>query len=109
MDEEKIQKTLEIILNNQAVFSVDIQKVQELNKDRGKRIATLERVSLNLYNSSVEQGKNIAQLSVEVKELRDAQRDAQKETDARLRETDDRLNEVIVMFEKFLDNRNGNS
>ena len=105
MNEEKIQKTLEIILNNQAEFSVDIQKVQKLNKDKVKRIATFERVSLNLYNTSVEQGKNIDNLSTDVKELKDAQ----VETNQQLRETNDRLNVVIVMFEKFLDNRNGNS
>ena len=105
MDDEKLQKTIEFILNNQAQFTVEMQQIQESHRDSAKRIGTLERVSLNLYNSAVEQGKliaeqtkNIAQISVEVKELREAQK-----------ETGERLNAVIVMFEKFLDNQNGSS
>ena len=112
MDDEKIQKTIEFILNNQAQFTVEMQKIQESHKDAEKRIGTLEKVSLNLYNTTVEHGKliaeqtkNINQLSQDVQELRQSQ----KETDEHLRETNDRLNVVIVMFEKFLDNRNGNS
>ena len=59
MDDEKLQKTIEFILNNQAQFTVDIQKIQEAHKDAEKRFGTLERVSLNLYNASVKQGENI--------------------------------------------------
>jgi len=72
MDDEKLERTMEFILNNQAQFSADIQKLQEAHKEAEKRLGTLERVSLNLYNSTVEQGKNIAQISVEIKELRES-------------------------------------
>lgn len=96
MDDEKLQKTIEFILSNQAQFTVDIQKINEAHKDAEKRIHTLEKVSLNLYNATVEQGKNIAQLTEDVKELRAAQK-----------QTNERLDAVIVMFEKFLDKQNG--
>jgi hypothetical protein len=96
MDDEKIQKTIEFILSNQAQFTVEMQHIQDAQKDALKRISTLEKVSLNLYNSTVEQGKNISQLTEDVKELRAAQK-----------ETNNRLDAVIVMFEKFLDNQNG--
>ena len=73
MDDEKIQKQIEFILNSQARFYAALQKVQETNKelqelskDSAKRINTLERVSLNFYNTTVEQGKNIAQLTEDV-------------------------------------------
>ncbi|HQU86747.1 MAG TPA: hypothetical protein PKY59_26680 [Pyrinomonadaceae bacterium] len=105
MDDEKLEKTMEFILNNQAQFSVDIQKIQEAHKEAEKRVSSLERVSLNLYNATVEQGKNIAQISLEIKELRELQ----KETDERLRETDERLNAVIYMAEKFFSGGNGKS
>lgn len=112
MDDEKLQKTIEFILNNQAQFTVDIQKLQESQKEGEKRVNVLERVCLNLYNASVEQKdaiaeqnqaiveqtKNVNQLSVNVKELREAQ----KETDAR-------LNAVILMAEKFFSAENGDS
>ena len=112
MDDEKLQKTIEFILSNQAQFTVEMQQIQESHRDSAKRIGTLERVSLNLYNSAVEQGKliaeqgrliaeqtkNVNQLSVAAKDLRESQK-----------ETGERLNAVIVMFEKFLDNQNGTS
>ena len=112
MDDEKLQKTIEFILSNQAQFTVEMQQIQESHRDSAKRIGTLERVSLNLYNPAVEQGKliaeqgrliaeqtkNVNQLSVEAKDLQEAQK-----------ETGEHLNAVIVMFEKFLDNQNGSS
>ena len=117
MNNEKLEKTIEFILNNQAQFYADLQQVQETNKQlqelhkySTKRIGTLERVSLNLYNLSVEQGKLVGEL-----------REAQQETDRRFRETDERfkeigeqfketderLNIVILMAEKFFSGENG--
>ena len=105
MDDEKLEKTIEFILNNQAQFTVDIQKMQEAQKEGEKRVNVLERVCLNLYNASVEQKdaiaeqtKNTNQLSVDVRELRQGQK-----------ETDERLNAVILMAEKFFNGENGNS
>ncbi len=104
MDDKKLEKTMEFILNNQVQFTVDIQKLQESQKEGGKLSNVLERVCLNLYNASVEQKdaiaeqnqaiaeqtKNINQLSADVKELRDGQK-----------KTDERLNAVIPMAEIF--------
>jgi len=112
MNEEKFEKTIEFILNNQAQFTVDIQKLQESQKEGEKRVNVLERVCLNLYNASVEQKdaiagqnqaiaeqtKNINQLSADIRELREGQK-----------ETDERLNSVILMAEKFFSGENGNS
>jgi septal ring factor EnvC (AmiA/AmiB activator) len=105
MDDEKLERTFEFILNSQAQFYADLQKIQETNrqiqetqKEAEKRVNVLERVCLNLYNTTVEQGKNIAQLTEDIKELRTAQK-----------ETGERLNAVIFMAEKFFSNRNGDS
>jgi len=104
MDEEKFQRAIDIILEQQATFYSGLQELQEIQKGAEKRTNVLERVCLNLYNSSVEQhnttveqGKNIAQLSVDIREMREAQR----KTDEQMRDTDGRLNAVIFMAEKF--------
>ncbi len=112
MDDEKLQRSIEFILENQARFYADLQQVQETNKqiqelqkEAEKRTSVLERVCLNLYNTMIEEGKHIA-------ELREAQKETDalfKETNERLRETDERLNAVILMAEKFLGGRNGKS
>ncbi len=116
MDDEKLQKTIEFILNNQAQFTVDIQKIQESHKEAEKRIGTLERVSLNLYNASVEQGKVIAQLSEETRKVGEEVRKAHEihqaemsEMRANQKEIDERLNAVILMAEKYFSGENGNS
>lgn len=119
MDDEKLQKTIDFILSNQAQFYADLQQIQETNKqiqesnrqiqesnkqiqetqkEAEKRTNILERVCLNLYNTTVEHGKQIAQLTEDVKELRVAQK-----------ETDERLNTVIFMAEKFFGGQNGRS
>jgi len=112
MDEDKIDKTLEILLQNQAQFYANLQEIQQtqqeiqqtqkeiqqIQKESEKRPGVLERVSLNLYNTTVEQGKNIGQLTEDIKELRAAQK-----------ETDDRLKAVIFMAEKFFGSQNGDS
>lgn len=107
MDDEKLQKTIEFILNNQAQFTVDIQKIHEAHKDAEKRVGTLERVSLNLYNASVEQGKVIAQLSEETRKAHEIHEKEMTGIRANQKETDDRLNAVILMAEKFFSGENG--
>ncbi len=105
MGDKKLEKTIEFILNNQAQFSIDIQKLQEAQKEGEKRVNVLERVCSNLYNTTVEQGKNIAQISEDIKRTSEdikQLREAQKETD-------ERLNAVILMAEKFFSGENGNS
>ena len=105
MDDEKLDKTIEFILNSQAQFTADIQKLQETQQEAEKRTNILERVCLNLYNTSVEHGKQIsengkqiAELTNDIKELSKAQK-----------ETDERLNAVIFMAEKFFGSQNGKS
>ena len=105
MDDEKLDKTIEFILNNQAQFTADFQKLQETQQEAEKRTNILERACLNLYNTSVEHGKQIsengkqiAQLTTDIKELRKAQK-----------ETGERLNAVIFMAEKFFGSQNGKS
>jgi hypothetical protein len=109
MDDEKLEKTMEFILNNQAQFTIDIQKLQESQKEGEKRVNVLERVCLNLYNTSVEQGKNIAQLSGEIKKAHEIHEREMSEIRASQKETDERLNAVILMAEKFFSGENGGS
>jgi hypothetical protein len=57
VNDEKLRKTIEFILNNQAQFTVDVEKIIVAHKDVEKRIRTLEKVSLNLYYATIERGK----------------------------------------------------
>lgn len=98
MDDDKIERTIEIILQNQAQFYADLQEIRGVQKEAVKRTNVLDRACLNLYNTTVEQSKQITQVSANVEQLREAQK-----------ETDERLNAVIHMAEKFFSSRNRNS
>jgi chromosome segregation ATPase len=105
MDDEKLEKTIEFILNNQAQFTVDIQLLQEANKDAEKRLSVLERATVNLYNSLTETSKNVSAVADKVDLLSDK---VDKLADSQ-KETDERLNAVIMMAERFFSGENGDS
>ena len=71
---------------------------REEQKDHAKRNNVVERAIINLYNLSVKQGDNIDKQGNEVDKLVAAQK-----------ETNERLNAVIFMAEKFFSGQNGKS
>ena len=105
MDDEKLQKTIEFILDNQAQFSSDIQELKELHKQSEKRVSVLERATVNLYNQVVKTSESVDKMSENVVKVTEK---IDKLTDSQI-ETDERLNAVILMVEKFLGNQNGSS
>lgn len=105
MDDEKINKTIEIILKNQAQFYADLQMLQVTNKEAEKRVSVLERAAVNLYNAQTKTNETVDKLADKVDGLADKVDvlvSAQKETD-------ERLNAVIFMAEKFFSGNNGDS
>ena len=105
MDDKKFQKAIDILLQQQATTHADLEETKEQQAEFNKRVGVLERVSLNLYNTTVEQGKNIDKqgksielISADIRELGEAQK-----------ETNERLDAVIFMAEKYFSGENGKS
>lgn len=97
MNEKKFEKTMDFLLQQQAQFYADLEGMKEVQKAAEKRANILERACLNLYNLSVEQGKNIEKqgnnieaVNAHIAKLREAQKD-----------TNERLNAVIFMAETY--------
>ncbi|MCY7344947.1 MAG: hypothetical protein LH614_01910 [Pyrinomonadaceae bacterium] len=112
MDDEKLEKTIEFILSNQAQFTVDIQLLQESNKDAEKRLSVLERATVNLYNSLTETNKNTSAVADKVDLVADKVDKLADKVDKLAdsqKETDERLNALILMAEKFFSGENGDS
>jgi predicted nucleic acid-binding Zn-ribbon protein len=109
MDDEKIERTIEFILNNQAQFTVDIQKLQEAHQSAEKRLNQLERAAVGLYTASLDLTKNVNQLTEDLKEFRKTQEGGMRELRESQKETDKRLNAVILMVERYLSRENGKS
>jgi hypothetical protein len=100
--DEKIQRQMDFIVEQQAQFSVDIEKIQQ-------SIGTLESVVTRLANASlnrIEENEKKIALLIDA-QLRTEQK-IEKLTESQ-QSTDERLNAVIFMFEKFISRENGNS
>ncbi len=100
--DEKIQRQMDFIVEQQAQFSVDIEKIQ-------RSIGTLESVVTLLANASLnrlEENEEKIALLIDA-QLRTEQK-IEKLTESQ-QSTDERLNAVIFMFEKFISRENGNS
>jgi hypothetical protein len=131
MTNEEIQKTMEFILQQQAQFTVNIQRLEET---LGVNIQRLEEtLGVNIQRLEETLGVNIQRLEEtqertarQVSEIAAAQAqmyqsqthmnnvvaemaDAQARTDERLSETDERLNNLINIVERYIsERRNGN-
>jgi len=100
--DEKIQRQMDFIVEQRAQFSVDIEKIQQ-------SIGTLESVVTRLANASLnrlEENEEKIALLIDA-QLRTEQK-IEKLTESQ-QSTDERLNAVIFMFEKFISRENGNS
>jgi len=100
--DEKIQRQMDFIVEQQAQFSIDIEKIQQ-------SIGTLESVVTRLANASLnrlEENEEKIALLIDA-QLRTEQK-IEKLTESQ-QSTDKRLNAVIFMFEKFISRENGNS
>ena len=86
------------MLKQQAATHAGGEMTREEQKDHAKRINMVERAIINLYNTSVKQGKNIDKQGKEVNKLVAAQK-----------ETNERLDAVIFMAEKYFSGQNGKS
>ncbi len=115
MDQDKIDKTIEIILQNQAQFYAELQQTQELQKEWQKnfenRVVNLEQASINLIEAVKQTNETVKEVSKNVDEISKNVDEISKNVDelrAAQKETDERLNAVIYMAEKFFSRGNGN-
>lgn len=96
--EEMRERQIDFIINQQAQFTVDIQKLQE---QQGKT----ESVVLRLANIVVE----IGQKQKELADTQDKTQHQLNELAAAQRETGGKLDAVILMAERFFSSRNGST
>ena len=103
MNEDQFQRHVDFIVAQQAKFETNIARLEQDIAENGKQtrentlnIAKLADVVLSLANHVERHDKQIAELI-----------EHGKETDRRSKETDERINALIGMAERFF-NRNGN-
>lgn len=115
MTNEEMNKKMEFILEQQAQFAVNLQRLEERMEDfQMKAEARLSRLEgavvgvVGLIDRMIKvqerTDENVAELTKQVLALAEAQ----IRTDKRLVETDERLNTLITVVERFIsEGRNG--
>src|SRR5437899_2029459 len=97
MDEKKFQKAIDILLKQQAATHAGAEMTKEEQKEHAKRLNVVERGVINLYNQSVKHEANIEKQA----ELIDKQSEQIDKLIAAQKETNERLDAVIYMAEKY--------
>lgn len=105
MTNEEMQSTMHFIIEQQAQFAVNIQKIEESQAQFAINLQKLEESQaqfvVNLHKLEQSQ-ESLTRLVGEIAK-------AQARTEVNLAMTDDRLNNLITVFERYLSNhRNGN-
>ncbi|MEK6304539.1 MAG: hypothetical protein AABO41_27950 [Acidobacteriota bacterium] len=107
MGEDQFQRHVEFIVEQQAKFETNIAKLEENHarheRENREMFAKLGDIILSLANYNQQQDERIAAHDKQIAELIEHG----KETDRRTKETDDRINALIGMAERFF-NRDGN-
>lgn len=114
MSEDRTQKRIEFIIEQQAQFVTDIQQLKERQEADAKRFEAEVKLLKEKHNHLTEALTTVVGMIGKLaagQERTDAKlvelAEAQKRTDTRLSETDERLNVFITVVERFL-NQNGN-
>ena len=97
MTNEEIEKTMQFILEQQAQFTSNFQKIGEARERDSARIMQLEesfRLLVQLARSHDERLVSLAE--------------AQIRTSEQLAETDERLNSLIAVVERYITNKGQN-
>lgn len=117
MSEEELRKKMEFIIEQQAQFAADIQRAQEERERAEKEREAEAKLWREKYNGLTDAmttvvgalGKIIIAQEKLTEEMRELAA-AQQRTDAKLAETDERLNVFINVVERYIsERRNGQS
>lgn len=111
MTNEEMQRKMEFIVEQQAQFAVNMQKLEETQARAEQRTGELEGALVTVVNlvgqlaeAQVRTDARLSQLATEVAEVAKAQ----KRTEAALAETSERLNSLIIVVERYFSNGRGN-
>jgi len=93
MTNEEMERALEFLVKQQAQFSTDLQRVEQNLGATVNILSELTKTQLRMAESEILRDNRIAELAK-----------AQMRTDEALAETNDRLNSLIVVVERYFSN-----
>jgi len=96
MTYEEMERTMQFILEHQAKFSADIDRINETLARHNEAIVGLVQVSRTLVEHQMRAEARMASIEEKMGSMMDAHR-----------ETDERLSAFITFVEKYISSRNG--
>jgi predicted nucleic acid-binding Zn-ribbon protein len=109
-NEEKIQKQIEFIIEHQAQFTSDIQQLREVQATTENLLGRLAAVTAAGFKELNEKVSALVDSQIQTQDSLVKLAEAQARTDAKLSETDERMSNLITVFEHYLsEGRNGKS
>jgi hypothetical protein len=109
-NEEKIQKQIEFIIEQQAQFASDIQQLREVQATTENLLGRLAAVTTAGFKEMTEKMTAIIDVQIQTQDSLLQLAESQKRTDEKLAETNERLNSLINVVERHIsEGHNGKS
>jgi hypothetical protein len=111
MTNEEMEKTMQFILEQQAQFTTNFQKIEEAREKDSVRITRLEesfQLLVQLAQSHDERLVTLAEAQIRTSEQMAAINDRMAEINDRMAETDERLNSLIMVVERYISSKGQN-
>ena len=100
MTNDEMERATEFLVKQQAQFSTDLQKLTQSQSNTERTVATVVNMMSELTKTQLRMAEAQIRTETRVAELADAQ----KRTNETVAETNDRLNSLIVVFERYFSN-----
>jgi len=100
MTNDEMERATEFLVKQQAQFSTDLQKLTQSQSNTERTVATVVNMMSELTKTQLRMAEAQIRTETRVAELADAQ----KRTNETVAETNDRLNSLIVVVERYFSN-----
>lgn len=109
-NEEKIQKQIEFLIGQQAQFASEIQQLREVQMTTENLLGRLAAATTAGFKELNEKVSALVDSQIQTQDSLVKIAEAQIRTDEKLAETNERLNTLIAVFERYMsEGRNGKS
>ena len=108
MTNEEMQRTMQFIVEQQAQFVADMQQLRETQVFNEQRFEHLSNAMLELAEAEARTEARMASLAEAQERTEKKLAETNAETNSRLANTDERLNNLIIIVERYIsERRNG--
>ncbi len=112
MTQEEMERAFNFIIEHQAQFAIDQQKLStDIAQLKDAQAATEQRLKeiLEVQSTHHELLTQLTETTISTVKMVGQLAKAQKKSEEKLAQTDDRLNILINIVERYISNRNGNN